>query len=359
MIDTSSKLTGVYKAIVTDVSCFPTTGKIKTKIAAFKGNSVPSNLLSGNSYYNGYDSSSFRESTYRDIYTYIIVPFGGGSNAGAFKLPEVNSLGVVTFINNNPNLPLWLGGISAYYMDEGSLLSVDYPSDNLDNNEGMLYREGGSSTSELKKNYTDENSFVLKTKTNTLNDYNNPSTMNWRENQVENAVIMNSVKAHVYHRIADSSYAEIYVQGNEKTDPSAYIGYIDDKNKIKSYAKFDDRITISTEEDDSSASIYLDNDSRYGITINTSDGSGNSSASAEINLTPTELSLSVGGSGESSRIILSRLNGEVSISAKNVRITADNISLGDTGFYLVASPAPVAMTLEDGTTLVTASNIKV
>ncbi len=355
--DSANKLTGIFKAIVTDVSCFPATGKIKTRISAFRGNSVPATLTS-----ESYNSERFQASTYRDIYTAILVPFGGGSNVGAFKLPEVNSLGVVTFINNNPNMPLWIGGISAYYNDEGSLISVDYPSDNISENKGMLYKK--SSSPLLEKNYEDENSFVLKTKTNVLTDFTKPETMDWTKNPVENTVILNSRKAHIHHRIADSSYSEFIMGTDNEEKPMMSLGFFNTEEDSSSSIKLDDMITISDKDGDKTSSIFISSDSEYGITLQTRDASGSrgSSTIAQINVTPTDIALSIGGNSSgngSSSIIMSRMNNEVAISAKNIRLTADNISLGNTGYYVVVSPNHVAMTMEDGTMLTTTENIKV
>ena len=358
MSDFSNRLSGFYKAIVTDVSSFPKTGKIKTRIAAFRGNSVPSSLTT-----ESYRAEDFKASTDKDIYTSILVPFGGGLNTGAFKLPEVNSLGVVTFINNNPNMPIWIGGISAYYMNEGSLISVDYPSDKLDNNRGMLYKEEGEA--DLTPNYEDENSFVLKTKTNVLPDFTKPETMDWSKNPVENAVILNAAKAQVYHRIADSEYIDFVMKGDEKDDknePEISLGLFNDEENSSSHIKLNDKVELIRSEEGASSTILIDSDSKYGINIQSVDSSGNSGESiGRINITPTEVVVSVGGSltGGSSSITLSRINDEISISAKSIRLSASTISLGDTGYYVVTSPTNVSMTLEDGTLLTTAHNIKV
>ena len=94
---------GLYKAIVTDVSCFEQTGKIRTRISAFQGGGVPKDLV------DGYDSDAYADVSSRDMLTEIFMPFGGGYNYGMFKLPQINSVGYVAFVDGSRSTPVWMG----------------------------------------------------------------------------------------------------------------------------------------------------------------------------------------------------------------------------------------------------------
>lgn len=162
MTSITPKLNGIYRAIVTDTSCFKSTGKIKTRISIFNNYYIDYDLL------EDYDPEKYKNSISKDTDTLIMMPFGGGDNYGMFKLPEVNSVGVVTFIDGNKNMPLWLGGMPVFFSDNNrNVKSVTYPLDKSDDNNGAIYTSNGRTV----YNFNDEHSFVIKTKTTSLDDF--------------------------------------------------------------------------------------------------------------------------------------------------------------------------------------------
>ena len=350
----NEQIYGIYKAIVTDVSCFEQTGKIKTRISVFNNGSAPSDLI------NGYDSDEFAKVTSRDMLTDIMLPFGGGYDYGMFKLPPINSVGLVTFIDAAQTSPVWLGAIAnSIKNSDNQIVQLDYPSDR-DNNKPAIYYNESKKRPEF--NYDDINSFIIKTKTNELNDFLDPETMVWSNNPVENSFVLNSAKARLYHRIDDNTYQEfVLCNGDEKNPGSISMTYTVNKNVFKKVSLDDNQILIKNKNNDDTTQIILDDD---GILINAfEENVGNkltgSTIDAKIKISPAAITLSAGHS----RITLSRNinanNEKITISANNLQIDARNVSFGSSGYSFVVSPnSNLAFTLEDGSMLTTASNIR-
>lgn len=351
-------LTGMFKAIVTDTSMFKSTGKIKTRISALNGYGVTSNLT------NNYDSDTYSKLLSRDSLTSIMMPFGGGNNYGMFKLPQVNSVGIVTFLNNNPAAPVWIGSIANETVKNGVVTELDYPTDNLDKNFGAFSTEGG----ETVFNFNDENSFVIKLKKNSLDDFSKPETMDWKSNPVENAMIMSEEKIQLRHDIINSkdntitgSYGEIIfskeADNENENKENSYVSlrnYID--NNSEKFIKLDsDDITFQNKNGSLLTVIRMTEDGH--IIIQTSE---NNKEQSKIELAQAQIILESGKAKINIRQGLNQSQSEVAISAPKVRISAENISLGSTGYSLLATPSSnIALTMEDGTMLTTINNIKV
>lgn len=315
-------LFGSYRAIVTDTDCFAETGTIKTRISIFNDGNSKSDLFSN------FDKEKFEKDIEKDTFTRIFLPFGGGKDYGMFKLPQVNSIGIVQFIDGNAKFPIWMGSFSTLVKSDNSVKSC-YPTD--------LNKTLSNSSS---SSFEDENSFVIKTKTLKFDD-EDLSTGYLKNYDVENSMIMNSKKLQLKHN------------GKE----------------YKSGALFeDDNVQIFVEKD-SSNNIKIDSN---GTEINSSGKSSISSKNYIINLksekenvystieeTPSKITISV---NNKAKITLKNTsNGsEVGVSADTIKIGAtNNLVLGSSGSYLVASPVVGTMTLEDGTILKAIENIQV
>ena len=347
---------GIYKAIVTDVSCFEQTGKIRTRISAFHGGSVPSNLL------DGYDSDTYSDVSSRDILTDIMMPFGGGYNYGMFKLPQINSVGLVAFIDGSRSTPVWIGSTAnSLFNMENSPVEFDIPSDK---NNGYPSRYYNETENKSEFNMKDQNAFIINTKKNDLPDFNNPETMNWEKNPVENSFVLSSTKASIYHRIDDDAYQEFILNNDpEKNTGSIEMAYVVDENNFKRITADDDSVTIRNKDGDIEAKIQLEKDGS--ILINSlEDNSGNKQTGSRVEthilLKPAAIEVVAGGS----RIEMSRNvdenNEKMTIKASKIQVLADDISLGSSGYSLVASPNPnLNFTLEDGSMLTTTNNIRV
>jgi len=339
----NKKLTGIYRAIVTDNSCFKTTGKIKTKISCFNNNHVEYDLV------NGYSSEEYQKQVNQDRLTLIFMPFGGGYNYGMFKLPEVNSIGLVQFIDGNPKAPIWLGSYCPSVNDiSGSLIENSIPSDSLENNNSAFYTETNANS--FSFNMEDEKSFIIKTKETSIDDLSDPSTMNWKESDVNNTFILNKEKALLNHNVNEDEDYYLKINNDEIS-----INYSGDDNS-KSIKVTDDSISVSSAAGNLSFSAKLSGNT---LTINTSDSSGIKTIDSTISQTPSKLTLKAGDSS----IIAKRTStggDEISVTAPIIRLSADNIIMGNTGYSLVACPNKnMAITLEDGTMLSSLSSIEV
>lgn len=347
-------LFGIYRAIVTDISCFEQTGKIKTRISAFNAGSVPKNLV------NGYDSSRFSDVITRDILTDIIMPFGGGYDYGMFKLPQVNSVGLVAFVDGDKSFPIWIGSTANSIVDRNNnVVELDFPSDK-DNNRPAIYNNG----SEAVFNYDDKNAFIIKTKTNKLDDFSKPETMVWANNPVENSFVLSSYKARIYHRINDYEYQEFVMSNDEENKTNSIMfGYVlDEENEDVKKVEIDkDQILIKNKDGDDTAQIIFDKDG--GIFINAFSDTGKADETridTSIELTSAAINIKAGHSHISMSRNIDNSQEKITISANNIQIDSQNISLGSSGYSLIASPNPnLNFTLQDGSMLTTVSNIRV
>lgn len=348
-------LYGVYRAIVTDTSCFEQTGKIKTRISAFNNGAVTKDLI------NGYDSDSFDDITSRDILTDIMLPFGGGYDYGMFKLPQVNSVGLVAFIDASKTSPIWIGSTANSIVNrENNVVQLDFPSDK-DNEKPVIYSDDSE---KAVFNMDDKNAFIIKTKKNELDDLSHPETMVWSNNPVENSFILSSTKARIYHRIDDDSYQEFVLENNpNKKAGTIGISYVVSEDEYKKLEANENQVLIKNKNDDITAQIILD-DKGY-LYINAfEDNAGNKNTGSRIEtsieLTPASINIKAGHSRISMNRNINENNEKITISANNIQIDSRNISFGSSGYSLVVSPNPnLNLTLQDGTMLTTASNIRV
>lgn len=331
---------GVFKAIVTDVDCFKDTGKIKTKISIFNNYYTTKDLL------NDYNMETFKKNLESDKFTYIMMPFGGGNDYGMFKLPPINSVGLVTFIDGNPNLPLWMGGLAnLYFSKNGELIESDFPSDNLESNNSMVSFSEEEDKSTLQT--TDFDSFVIKTKTNKMTDFSNPQEMNWKNNLTENGLLMNKEKFSLFHTDTENSKQRIQL----KNDEEFTISIEHEDEEVKSSIICGPKgFKTKLEGKNVSAEISQSNN----ITLSYSKENQNTK------IVQNEKEIRI--ENNESLIVLKKMpsgKDEVIISAPVVRISSDNILLGNGDFRIVTSPSPLNFTLEDGSLLTTANNVRI
>lgn len=337
---------GVFKALVTDVDCFLETGMIKTRISVLNDFYVNKDLR------DKYDLDRFREDVDKDIYTQVFIPFGGGYNSGMFKLPPLNSLGLVTFIDGKSDNPIWLGGIpNTLYTKSGILHTSNAPSDSATSGDSIITFDENEKKG--KMNSEDLNSFVLKTKNNSLDDLSNPESMNWEDRRVENSIILNKKRMELTHLEESGDTQGITLTDKIEHDGKQYsIKIIDDKgNSNKS-------------------SVYM---GESGISIEVAKGSLVSKIelgeeTIEIKMKRDELETSIVQredeirlKNENSEVILKKenLSDEIVLKSPRVSISSEDIILGNGDYRLVISPTNFNVSLEDGTMLTTARNVRV
>ena len=121
-------------------------------------------------------------------------------------------------------------------------------------------------------------------------------------------------------------------------------------------------IVVKNKNGDLTAQIVLSDDG--GILIDAfEDNAGNaqtgSRVEATIKLTPASISLETGNSIINLSRNINADNEGISIQAKNIQINAENVSFGHSGYSFVVSPNDsLNFTLEDGSLLTTANNIR-
>ena len=255
MLGEDNQIFGIYRAIVTDTSCFKTTGKIKTRISVFNGGGVSKDLI------NGYNAEIFSESTSRDLFTDIMMPFGGGYDYGMFKLPQINTVGLVAFIDASRTKPIWLGSTANQILNsDNKVVQLDFPSDQNNDKPAIYYDDY---TNKPVFNFNDENSFVIKTKTNTLDDLTNPDTMVWSNHPVENSFVLNSAKASLYHRVNDNSYQEFVLENNDSknnTPGSISMRYTVNDDEYKSISANENGIFIKDKNKNKLAQLVFNDE---------------------------------------------------------------------------------------------------
>lgn len=184
---------GIYKGICTDNSEFFSKGKIKVRVEALYTNKLPNDLA------NNFSQQQFEKDLANDLYAYVYTPIGGGFNHGLFALPQVNSIGVVQFLDGNINKPIWMG----YFFNpvrnsSGELQSLNVPSDK--NTEDSSVTSNGESNLQY-----DPPPLILRTKHNAAPN-GSADNMNWRKKETENLIVLSSEKLEIKHFV-DWNYA--------------------------------------------------------------------------------------------------------------------------------------------------------
>lgn len=350
-------LTGVYKALVTDTSCFKETGKIKTRVSIFNNFFIEKDLL------DKYNKDDYEDSVVTDRLTFILSPYGGGYNCGMFALPQVNSQGLVSFIDGNLNLPIWMGSLNSIEVSGSFLEQSDVPSDILIQEKSSV--DFDTENEETKRNIEDKNSFVIRTKTNELdqNNLDDFDKMNWRSNPTENGLVMSKKHFQIIHKDEEASFSGLTM--NNKQDYS-----IDLSHKIIEEGIIDESGEVDEEDIIDKSSVKL---GRKGFLVEVK------SETKEITIDANDkirLFLKKDGQEteiyqDENRIILKNSDcvieikqpeeggsNEINISAPTIRLDSKNIMLGAGSNRVVTSSSDFTMTLEDGTILNSAKNVR-
>ena len=123
------------------------------------------------------------------------------------------------------------------------------------------------------------------------------------------------------------------------------------------------QILVKNKTGDITAQIIIDD--KGDILINSfEENSGNkqtgSKIETSIKLTPASVNINAGNSNITMNRNIDENQEKITISAKKIQIISQDISLGSSGYSLVVSPNPgLNFTLQDGSMLTTANNIRV
>jgi hypothetical protein len=217
----------IYEALCIDNTKFFERGTITVRI--FKYYNVPR-------YFNGKrtdDLSTKKElletkndkGYTQDFEAKIFTPLGGGRNYGMFILPQINSKGLVAFLEGAFNRPIWLGSFFDNIFDGNNKRQeiVNIPSDKPES-------EGTDSDGVTERAYNldnDSRTIILRTK-HTYVDGDDVSNLNWQNINTENLVAIDNKKIRIRHftKWSDNQqkkYQEILISQETSGDSAEYI----------------------------------------------------------------------------------------------------------------------------------------
>jgi len=349
---------GDYEAIVTDNSEFYKRGYIRVRVSAFFSGKINFDLS------QSYNEKEFKTELKNDIKCLVGMPFGGGNGHGMFTLPQVNSVGIISFLNGDIKKAIWKGTyVKPKYDINGDFYSADVPNDKLD------YEGPGSEgiTSKGKQVDIDGGALIIRQKSTKSGSANN---MNWDKNRTENLIVIGANKLSLTHAtdwkeddysVEPKDYQEISIITESdknsidygKTTINLKASIVNDDGEIDEYGvsivdkKVSLNVISSKEKIENSVEV---NDSEILLTSKDTNTSKVSTAS----VSPKEVLIN----NKESNILLS--DKEINISSpKLVTLSADEVRLGGLAQeYVVTASIPFSYRMEDGTVLGATHRVK-
>lgn len=349
---------GNYQAVVTDISEFYKRGYIRVRVSAFYSGSVEFDLA------QTYADAEFKAALKDDIRCFVYMPMGGGPGHGMFSLPQVNSTGIVSFIDGNIKKATWMGTyVIPKYDDDGNFESADVPNDKL------LYEGLGSDgiTKDGKNVDVEGGAFIFRQKSTVPGS---GEGLNWNENRTENLMVMGKDTLKFNHAteweerndsLVATRYQEIAI--NKNTDEASdEFGTVkisiktintNEDNSLDEYGIeiVDEKVSIITKSNDTEITNTITADPNS-ITMTSLDTNTNDSASASV--TPTEVSLL----NQDASVTVTK--DEVNISGKKlVTLSGDEMRIGGLAQEcVVTASVPFSYRMEDGTILSATHKVK-
>lgn len=342
---------GIFKAIVTDNSTFFKTGKIKVRISEFYNTNIDWNLTTN------YNEEKFADLIKTDIYAVVFTPFGGGYNHGFFALPQINSTGVVQFLNGNPNKPIWMGSyFNPEYDDENKIERVNVPNDTPGMDKGP---SSDGITSDGKNIEGDEGTIIFRQKSTTPPN-GDADNMNFDKQDTQNMSVMGKEKFEFYH----------FTKWDEEKGAIKYskIELLDDGENPTISIKSHD---YTDNENPKSIGFYADEKEAKLDYTNVETKKSNV---VKVNKEGTQITASNLDTGESTNILMETdtitisnkdnailiEQDDISISSPNnkVRLSGTEVILGAGGGYVVTSNSPNPIRMEDGSVLSKSTTVK-
>jgi hypothetical protein len=198
------------------------------------------------------------ESDYDDLDAQVFTPLGGGRNFGMLYLPQVNAKGLVTYIDENHLMPLWVG---SYFearhnlTDYDKIEYVNAPSD-VKSEDGTNKDAFADGVTNFQGDVTD--TLVIRTKHTVMNK-SDGAKMDFEQQDTENLILINKNEATIRHYSkwdngTPKQYQDISIETFENGEPKIIIKFKDeDDNKSNIiYLTKDD---ILLESDDGSSPI--------------------------------------------------------------------------------------------------------
>lgn len=342
---------GIYQAIVTDNSQFFTNGKIKVRVQNMYNGKLDWDLNAN------FDYNEFIQQINDDLWAVVYTPIGGGSNHGLFALPQINSVGIVQFMNGNIKKPIWMGSFfRPEYDEDGKLQRVNVPNDQpgYETMDGISQNDNKIGEKKIKGGF---GTLILRTKTTSSPTRNSPENMNFGEQRSENLIVLSEEEVHVTHFSKwenDSSgnpirkqYEELILGTDEDGVPEIQVKVTDivsNKTKTTSLVINNEEVALKVTDEkkflESSISSTSD-----GININAKQT--NSGNQTSIQLDPKEILLV----NKKVSFLLEGNEATISVPNGKLRLSGQEVLIGDGGGYIVTKDSPTPMRMEDGTIL--------
>jgi len=349
---------GDYEAVVTDNSEFYKRGYIRVRVSAFFNGKIDLNLS------QSYNDAEFKSALKDDIKCLVSMPFGGGNGHGMFSLPQVNSVGYVSFLNGDINKALWKGSyVNPKYDANGKFYNANVPNDRL------IYEGAGSEgiTVNGKQIDTDGGAMIIRQKSTKSGSAEN---MNWDNNRTENLIVLDEKKLIITHaskwketnnNVAPKEYQEIsIIKDTDEASDTYGKTTISLKNIIiadngsmdeTGIEIIDKKVSLKTFSAESKIENNIDVDENE-ISLNSLDT--NTKRSSIVTVSPDEILLN----NKDSNILVSK--DEINISSKKLlTLSSDEVRLGGLAQeYVVTASIPFSYRMEDGTVLGATHRVK-
>jgi len=349
---------GIYQAIVTDNSEFFQRGYLRVRVSVFYNETIEWDLS------QGYNKDAFTKELANDIKCFVGMPIGGGSGHGMFSLPQVNSVGMVSFLDGNTDRAVWMGSFARPTFDaDGEFIGATVPNDQLEF-EGVGTDGVSANGSQMK---SDGGCIVIRQKST---ESGNASSMNWDNHRTENLTVMSADEYTLTHvsswnesngAFTPSDYQEIAIKTNtDKTSSNKGVTAINIKSYVEGKGDTTDYFGIEIIEKDIK---IISNSSKAKtenlIEIDESEvklqsTNSNTGRTTSVTCNPKEVNLKT----KDASVTVSK--DEVNIYGKSkITLSGDEVMLGGLGNeYVVTASVPFSYRMEDGTVLTATHKVK-
>lgn len=318
----------VQEAIVVDNTNFPNTGKITvrlkkssyTRFTLFEYQPDPDEILK----------------KHTDIDVMVATTFGGGNGHGSLKIPSVNEMGLVAFIDDNETRGVWISGIAypkEYELENGERVKdIFTPNESTKNNSGYFTSRG------LKVSSIEDDGFIERIK-QTVGQEKNIETVDWNKRETRYLRFLNKDRYETRH----------YTKWTRTSD-----GFVDKpiKYQVLSLGDIENKMTFFSSDENSTTeqSIFMD-ETTISITSIKNDKSSGQKNVAVLEISETgfiDATTHIVGEGTSKlslgtnsyKVSLKDKRGEVlssiesngpniDLTANNVNINSNTITIGD------------------------------
>lgn len=351
---------GIYQAIVTDNTSFFITGKIMVRIQKFYNETLNWDMS------KNYDDKEYWKELMNDIPAFVHTTIGGGSNYGMLSLPQINSAGIVQFLNGDYRNPVWMGSIFVpEYVDKK--INLNIPNDNIDS-EGI----GSSGLYEgTKKTKSKSSAIILRTKSTESSTGNKPDNMNFDKKRSENLIVLSDAEARLVHfskwidknkgnNSTIDQFEEITINSSTTT-PSVDIKITENNATPAKLKTTGIRITpseasleVMSKEKKIISKVSATTDGISISSVNTSNSKDNTlivQTPTNIIINNKSLMITMGKSSSGVQEIV------ISSPSGNIRLSGKEVILGDGGGYVMVKDNKLPVKLKDGSIL-KASNVR-